>query len=113
MAFGLRNVTDTRRGLYEMIRVCRPAGRVAVLEFSEPAGPLFRRAYHAYFKHVLPRIGQWIARNREEAYHYLPSSVSEFPSGQALADLMKECGLTDVRFLPLTGGIATLYYGVK
>ena len=36
VAFGLRNVTDTDRGLAEMARVCAPGGRVAVLEFSSP-----------------------------------------------------------------------------
>src|SRR5262245_16369757 len=33
VAFGLRNVTDTRRGLCEMVRVCQPGGKVVVLEF--------------------------------------------------------------------------------
>jgi demethylmenaquinone methyltransferase/2-methoxy-6-polyprenyl-1,4-benzoquinol methylase len=113
VAFGLRNVTDTRRGLREMIRVCRPGGKVVVLEFSEPAHPALRRLYHVYFKHVLPRVGQWLARNQEEAYRYLPNSVSEFPCGQALADVMAECGLQDVAFHPLTFGIATVYFGSK
>lgn len=113
VAFGLRNVTDTRKGLREMIRVCRPGGRVVVLEFSEPSNPLFRSVYQSYFKHVLPRIGQLMARNQEDAYNYLPSSVKEFPHGQALADIMSECGLGDVRLQPLTFGIATLYYGIK
>ena len=43
VAFGLRNVSDTDRGLAEMARVCRPGGSVAVLEFSHAhalaAGP--------------------------------------------------------------------------
>ena len=36
VAFGLRNVADTDRGLAEMTRVAAPGGRVAVLEFSTP-----------------------------------------------------------------------------
>ncbi len=113
VAFGLRNVTDTRRGLREMVRVCRPGGRVVVLEFSEPSNPVFRRVYQSYFKHVLPRIGQLVARNQEDAYNYLPNSVKEFPCGQALVDIMTQCGLSHVTHQPLTFGIATLYHGTK
>ena len=113
VAFGLRNVADTRRGLREMTRVCRPGGRVAVLEFSQPRSRLFGAVYRWYFRHILPRIGQLISGSRMEAYHYLPESVGEFPSGEALAAVMTDCGLTDVRFRPLTFGIATLYWGRK
>lgn len=113
VAFGLRNVTDTAHGLREMIRVCRPGGRVVVLEFSLPGNPLLRGVYCWYFKNVLPRIGQLLARNSQQAYNYLPSSVSEFPAGGKLADLMRECGLTTVKYTPLTFGIATLYIGTK
>ncbi|MBS0201465.1 MAG: bifunctional demethylmenaquinone methyltransferase/2-methoxy-6-polyprenyl-1,4-benzoquinol methylase UbiE [Planctomycetes bacterium] len=113
VAFGLRNVTDTERGLKEMIRVCQPGGRVAVLEFSMPTNPLFNWVYRTYFKYVLPRIGQLFARNRQEAYNYLPQSVSQFPYGRALAEKMEACGLTSVKWTPLTFGIATLYVGQK
>ena len=113
VAFGLRNVTNTERGLGEMIRVCQPGGRVAVLEFSMPKNPLFNYIYRTYFKYVLPRIGQLLATNKQSAYDYLPASVSEFPYGQALADKMTACGLTNVTWTPLTLGIATLYVGRK
>lgn len=113
VAFGLRNVTDTARGLKEMIRVCRRGGKVVVLEFSLPANPLLRRAYSWYFRNVLPRIGQLLARNSHSAYNYLPDSVSEFPYGERLAALMQDCGLKTVTFKPLTFGIATLYIGEK
>jgi demethylmenaquinone methyltransferase/2-methoxy-6-polyprenyl-1,4-benzoquinol methylase len=113
VAFGLRNVADTNRGLAEMARVCRPGGQVAVLEFSSPRWQPFRGMYLFYFRHVLPRIGQLLARNKSSAYSYLPASVGQFPDGQALADRMTSVGLSGVKFWPLTGGVATLYVGRK
>jgi demethylmenaquinone methyltransferase/2-methoxy-6-polyprenyl-1,4-benzoquinol methylase len=113
VAFGLRNVTDTDRGLREMTRVCRPGGKVAVLEFSHPRWQPFKAVYGWYFRHVLPRIGQALARNRQDAYSYLPASVGEFPSGEALAERMRAAGLKDVSYHPLTFGVATLYMGAK
>jgi demethylmenaquinone methyltransferase/2-methoxy-6-polyprenyl-1,4-benzoquinol methylase len=113
VAFGLRNVTDTDQGLREMIRVCQRGGRVVVLEFSLPGNRVLRGLYTWYFRNVLPRIGQLLARNSQSAYNYLPESVSEFPHGERLAALMKECGLATVTFTPLTFGIATLYIGRK
>ena len=113
VAFGLRNVTDTARGLKEMIRVCQPGGRVVVLEFSLPSNRLLRWGYCWYFKNILPRLGQFLARNQQKAYNYVPASVAEFPHGQALADVMLRCGLSQVQFYPLTFGIATLYIGTK
>lgn len=113
VAFGLRNVSDTMRGLKEMLRVCQPGGRVAVLEFSLPGNPVMRWIYLKYFKYVLPRIGQLLARNQQAAYNYLPASVSEFPYGEKLAQIMRDAGMTHVTWTPLTFGIATLYIGAK
>jgi demethylmenaquinone methyltransferase/2-methoxy-6-polyprenyl-1,4-benzoquinol methylase len=113
VAFGLRNVTSTRRGLSEMVRVVNRNGKVAVLEFSKPRWPPFSWIYAGYFRFVLPRLGQWLARNDLDAYEYLPASVGEFPSGEGLAQLMREAGLRDVWYRALTLGIATLYVGTK
>lgn len=113
VAFGLRNVADTERGLLEMTRVCQPGGRIAILEFSLPRRWPMKSLYGWYFRRVLPLVGQWIARNNQQAYAYLPASVGEFPQGERLASMLQGAGLVDVVFYPLTFGIATLYVGTK
>ena len=59
----------------------------------------FRSVYSWYFKHILPRLGQWLASNEDRAYSYLPESVTEFPEGEALADRMRAAGLDDIRIV--------------
>ena len=113
VAFGLRNVRDTRRGIDEMVRVARPGGKVAILEFSIPRGPVLGRLYLLFFRKILPWIGQKFAPNRYSAYEYLPQSVLQFPDGAAMLDLMTERGLVEVAQHPLTFGAASLYVGVK
>ena len=113
VAFGLRNMADMRRGLAEMYRVCRPEGQVAILEFTLPRAPVFRKIYRYYFQHLLPRIGQLVAPNRHEAYGYLPASVLEFPQGNSLLREMERVGLRHLWYRSFTFGVATLYVGSK
>ncbi len=112
VAFGLRNVADTDQGIREMARVCRPGGQVLILEFSQPTFWGLRQIYGFYFRNVLPRIGQWFAKNDKSAYQYLPESVGQFPDGQALVDRMTAAGLLNVRYTPMTFGVATIYEGI-
>jgi len=113
IAFGLRNLSDTVRGIDELIRVTRPGGKVAILEFSRPRGRFLGRVYLMFFRHVLPRVGQALAPNEDHAYDYLPRSVLEFPDGQTMLDLLARRGLVSLEHYLLTFGIATLYVGAK
>ncbi|MCD0461674.1 bifunctional demethylmenaquinone methyltransferase/2-methoxy-6-polyprenyl-1,4-benzoquinol methylase UbiE [Roseiconus lacunae] len=113
VAFGLRNVADTDRGLAELTRVCKPGGKVIVLEFSRPRLPGLKQIYNGYFRYILPKVGQWFAKNDKSAYSYLPDSVSRFPDGEALAERMRTAGLSDVQYKPLTFGVCTIYEGTK
>jgi demethylmenaquinone methyltransferase / 2-methoxy-6-polyprenyl-1,4-benzoquinol methylase len=113
VGFGLRNVTDTDKGLAEMTRVAKPGGRVVVLEFSKPRNSFFNRCYQWYFQYVLPLIGQTISRSRDMAYKYLPNSVKDFPDGESLLERFRHQGLINCTWTPLTLGIASVYVGEK
>ena len=113
VAFGLRNVGDTQRGLAEMVRVCKPGGTVAVLEFSMPALPILRHCYRFYFHTFLPKLGEWFAKNQDQAYRYLPESVLQFDQPEQLAERLTQLGVTGVQIQPMTFGIATLVWGQK
>ena len=48
-----------------------------------------------------------------KAYKYLNQSVEEFPYGETFCAMMRAVGFGKVEAIPLSGGIATLYYGDK
>lgn len=112
IAFGLRNLSSVEGGLKELRRILKPEGRAAILEFSTPVVPGFRKLFRFYFTRVLPRIGGIVSGSRA-AYEYLPDSVSRFPDQKRLAQLMREVGFEEVEYQNLTGGIAALHLGTR
>lgn len=112
VAFGVRNYEDLHRGLSEMCRVTRTGGMIFVLEFSRPRHFPVKQLYHLYFRHILPRIGRWVSRDKQ-AYTYLPASVGAFPDGKAFLTALEGAGYAHTREKRLTFGIASMYTGVK
>ena len=111
-AFGVRNFGDLKSGLIEMHRVLKKNGRIAMLEFSKPRHFPVKQIYFFYFERILPILGGLISRDLR-AYSYLPNSVSSFPDGETFENIMLAVKFHDVGSVPLTFGIATVYFGVK
>jgi demethylmenaquinone methyltransferase/2-methoxy-6-polyprenyl-1,4-benzoquinol methylase len=73
IGFGLRNVTDKSAALACMRRMLKPAGRLLVLEFSQPTCPR-SLALRPLFLQVLPRLGRLVVGD-EASYRYLAESI--------------------------------------
>jgi demethylmenaquinone methyltransferase / 2-methoxy-6-polyprenyl-1,4-benzoquinol methylase len=112
IAFGLRNLENCSAALSEMWRVLNAKGHLLVLEFSLPTTPILRAAYRFYLHRCLPLLGAFLTQ-KKSAYDYLGDSIEEFPSGNAMCELMRGTGYVFPRFDRLTGGIVTIYTAAK
>ncbi len=112
VAFGLRNVEAPACAFADVFRVLKPGGRFTILEFGLPARPVFRQAYLAYFRFVLPRIGRLVS-GHSSAYTYLPASVASFPAPDRVAALLADAGFVSVATVPLTFGVVYMYSAQK
>jgi demethylmenaquinone methyltransferase / 2-methoxy-6-polyprenyl-1,4-benzoquinol methylase len=112
IGFGIRNVDRPERAIAELVRVLRPGGRLAILEFGFPRIPGVRALYRLYLRRLLPLIGRTISRHGD-AYSYLPASVEAFQSPQAFSRLLESAGFTAVRAVPLTLGIVYLFMATR
>src|SRR5262249_16384205 len=112
IAFGLRNLEHVEGGLAEILRVLKPGGRAAALEFSRPVIPVFRQAFEFYFHNILPHLGSLVS-GCDSADRYLAASVGAFADQKRLAGMMREIGYANVRYHNLTGGVAALHLGER
>ncbi|MDX2433862.1 MAG: ubiquinone/menaquinone biosynthesis methyltransferase [Desulfobacterales bacterium] len=112
VAFGVRNLARTEKGLVEMWRVLKPGGKLLILEFSRPRNPFFKPIYNFYLNKVLPKIAGLVSGDKE-AYEYLASSIAKFYEPEELLAMMKVAGFSRQYCRPLTMGIVTLYIGIK
>jgi len=112
VGFGVRNFENLEKGLAEMLRVIRPGGKAIILEFSKPKMFPIKQAFGFYSKYFIPFFGKRISKD-EKAYAYLPESVAAFPEGKEFENVLKKLNYKNIKSIPVSGGIATIYVGTK
>ena len=112
VAFGVRNFETLEKGLAEILRVLKPNGIFVILETSVPTKFPYKQGYAFYTSYILPAIGKLFSKDKV-AYKYLSDSANEFPFGEALNNILRKIGFIEVKHLPQTFGVATIYHASK
>lgn len=112
MGFGLRNVTDKDEALRSIYRVCKPGGKLMVLEFSTPSLPGLKPIYDWYSFTILPKVGKLFAQD-ETSYQYLAESIRMHPNQSTLQKMIEDAGFEDCHYHNLSGGIVALHIAYK
>ncbi|AFL80036.1 ubiquinone/menaquinone biosynthesis methyltransferase [Aequorivita sublithincola DSM 14238] len=112
VSFGIRNFENLEKGLSEILRVLKKGGIFVILETSVPSKFPFKQGYHFYSKNVLPLVGKVFSKDKV-AYKYLSESASAFPHGENLNNILRKIGFNEVKNIPQTFGVATIYNATK
>ena len=112
IAFGIRNIPDKVKALNELKRVVLVTGQVLILELTTPDPGFFRNIYSFYLNRLLPKISRKFTTN-PAAYEYLADSIMNFPTRSEFISLLSSIGFKNIKAIPLSLGICTLYIAYK
>lgn len=112
MAYGLRNLSDWKKGLAECHRVLRPGGRMLILDFGKPPNPGWRAVYFGYLRLIVPFMG-WTLVGDAEAYRYILTSLQHFPAQRGIESEMVRLGCRKIRTHLFLGGVMSLNMATK
>lgn len=113
ISLALRNVSDARSTFQEMTRTTMPGCIVISLDFARPPNRVFRLFYYDYLLGLFPLFGRMVSRAWGRTLSYLGRSILKSRSGEQIAKMMTEAGLSDAAPVPMTQGIVYAVHGRK
>jgi demethylmenaquinone methyltransferase / 2-methoxy-6-polyprenyl-1,4-benzoquinol methylase len=108
----LRYVDDPDATMRELVRVVRPGGTIAMLEFGLPRG-VWRPLWELYVRVGLPLAGAAVSPGWHEVGRFLGPSIREFHERVSLERLWRDAGIADIRTRRLSLGGGIVVWGTR
>jgi demethylmenaquinone methyltransferase/2-methoxy-6-polyprenyl-1,4-benzoquinol methylase len=112
----LRYVPDPSETLRELVRVVKPGGRIAALEFGVPSRVLWRSLWWFYTRGVLPLAGLLVGEGWFRVGRFLGPSISQhwkqFPIERQEAE-WRSAGVENFGYEPMSLGGGVVMWGTK
>jgi demethylmenaquinone methyltransferase/2-methoxy-6-polyprenyl-1,4-benzoquinol methylase len=112
----LRYVDDAGATLRELVRVLKPGGRLASLEFGVPAQALARGLWRGYTRVGLPGLGRLVSRDWYDVGRFLGPSIEAFSAAYPPVlqrELWEQAGVRSVEVLPMSFGAGVVMSGTR
>jgi demethylmenaquinone methyltransferase/2-methoxy-6-polyprenyl-1,4-benzoquinol methylase len=112
----LRYVDEPEATLRELARVVAPGGRIASLEFGEPAREPWHALWSAYTRLGLPALGRLVSGDWAQVGRFLATSIPEFYARHPLSALeadWRAAGIADVRTQVMSFGAGVVTTGTR
>ena len=112
----LRYVEDPLAVISEIVRVTKPGGRIASLDFSVPQSRNIKGLWIAYTRGVLPVVTRFVSGDWRYVGEFLGPSISGFYQRFSIDDILdmwREAGIRDAKARTMTFGGAVVMWGSK
>ena len=112
----LRYVDDPQVTLSEIVRVLKPGGHLASLEFGVPPNGMVRGLWFVYTRAVLPAAAGLISPGWREVGKFLGPSICRLYRSHTVGDIREmwmNAGVPDARVERLSLGGAVVMWGTK
>jgi demethylmenaquinone methyltransferase / 2-methoxy-6-polyprenyl-1,4-benzoquinol methylase len=112
IGYGLRNVTDLRACLAEILRVLKPGGVMGSLDVGKVRYRWLRPAADFYFFQVVPWIGRRLQPG-QDMFTYLPQSSVAYPEQHVLRKMLLDAGFAKAEVIEFVFGASAIHLAWK